>query len=168
MFLWLLDHDRKLDERRPGWPTVQGRVLSSGASRTGYDSDTEMTVRVAFEYKLKNRTYSEEQSWRIEPSSGRDSFRENIRHRYRHGTVVPIHYNPSNHSDSVVNPRGRYLDTWQSHVGRLAAFPAIIGSIILLFIIFGGFVWLIQTLNGRLLWKADGGKSTGAESADVP
>lgn len=122
---------------QPQWPTVQGNVVSSRL-RCEPCSEDRWNLEVEFVYEVEDSLYSGEQEWFVgtgtpelpvgsRPPSA--ALTEKLSHPP--GAVVPVFYNPADHSEAVIKP-GRGSASSIEFVG-LGFILSVIGVVSLLF-----------------------------------
>lgn len=103
--VWLRDG---LRERR--WPTVVGTVVASAVesfrtlSAGSGGTKTHVTMyraSILYSYEVDGRRYSSRQVRREELAGGEDLVRSTVA-KFPAGSSVPVHYNPSNPADAVL------------------------------------------------------------------
>ena len=127
-FVDKVDRQLELNEQRPKWPTVEGRVLSFKTSTfdSEHMADT-LTLKVQFEYEARGQSYSGKQEWDVKCEFCKKT-KEKYKPQYSTGALVPVYYNPSDPSDAVVMPSRGFPLGWLL-MAILSAFIALVAGI---------------------------------------
>jgi hypothetical protein len=121
--VWTGVSNLRLGHQSLGWPTVVGKIISSGHDEDG--------TYIAYEYDVGGRRYTNDQV-----DFGMLDRGDRLGH-YRVGRAVAVHYRPSDPQAAVLEP-----GCCGPGVHMLMAFGTVMGII-------GAFTF-IQTLRGRL------------------
>lgn len=102
---------RKMAKKAASWPSVRGRVVSSGVDSFQKTEDgrtrTLYTAAVEYAYQVHGVDYHSRQINLGMTTSGSQSGAEKVAARYPQGASVDVHYEPENPSNAALeNPTG--------------------------------------------------------------
>ena len=101
-FVYMSYSESQIIATQSKWPTVLGTIQTSRLEQKG-SQEVEVYIVIDFEYQVENANYLGQQKWCV----GGRTYGPAVdipMSKYTIGRIMPIHYNPKNPEEAVINP----------------------------------------------------------------